>query len=58
MHNDCDLLTFPALWLRLFVATSFVTFKLHSYRMIQLFVIHINDGRTAKTSLVFKRYIF
>ena len=58
MHNDCDLLTCPAVWLRFFLATSFVTFTLHSYKTIQLFVIHINDGRTAKTSLVFKRYIF
>ena len=57
MHNDCDLLTCPAVWLKFFLATSFVIFTLHSYKTIQLFVIHINDGRTAKTSLVFKRYI-
>ena len=55
MHNDCDLLTCPAVWLRFFLATSFVTFTLHSYKTIQLFVIHINDG--LPKHLVFKRYI-
>ena len=58
MHNDCNFLTFSAVWLRFFLATSLVTFTLHSYETIPLFVIHINDGRTANTSPVFKRYIF
>ena len=33
-HNDCNFLTCPAVWLRFFLATSLVTFTLHSYKTI------------------------